>query len=778
MEKIICNLSTGWVLRMAPNAEVVSRGFDPKTIAELSASDYCAIDASVPGNFELDLVSAGLMPDPYFAQNPFLFQQFENRHLWYSTVFDADTVEQNTFLVFEGIDTVADIYLNGELLGHTENMFMAHEFKPKNLKKKGNELIVHILPVTIYARDYELKPMHNAQRYNYDSLPIRKAPSMYGWDIMPRFVSGGIWKPVRLVSRPSERIEQFYIYTPSLNIEDEFAHINIFFHVDTDADFTRGLKIWVEGSCGDSKFACSQELWHTYGNMFAEVRGAKFWWPRNYGESPMYDVKVTLTRDGVVCDEYHTRFGIRKIDLVRTSTTDTEGRGEFYFKVNGKPVFCMGTNWVPLDAFHSRDIDRLHPSLDMLSDLGCNIVRCWGGNVYENDDFFNYCDDHGIMVWQDFAMGCATYPQDSYYADALYREAAFIIKRLRNHPSLALWAGDNEVDLAYSWNGYVRNPNYNELTRDILAKAVREYDVIRDYLPSSPYIDDYAFKSGMPTSEDHLWGPRDYFKGDYYKNTVCHFASETGYHGCPSPMSLEKFIEKKNIWPILNDDDYPNNDWICHSACMEPGPAVTFDYRVPLMINQVKNLFGEMADNIDDFAKQSQISQAEAKKYFVERFRITKWRRTGIIWWNLVDGWPQISDAIVDWYHCKKLAYSFIKRSQQRLCLMFDEPKNGEFKLYAANDFQTDKSIQYKVTDITNGITVCEGHAVVCADESTCIATLSPYTDQRLLLIEWESEDGVCGKNHHITQTLNISYVLYMNDIKKCGFDLFEGFEE
>ncbi len=333
--------------------------------------------------------------------------------------------------------------------------------------------------------------------------------------------------------------------------------------------------------------------------------------------------------------------------------------------------------------------------LPMLADIGCNTVRCWGGNVYENEKFYDFCDRNGIMVWQDFAMACAVYPQNDEFAKAIGEEAETIIKALRHHPSIVLWAGDNECDAAHAWNSHPTDPNENILTRKILPEKVRAHSTFTPYLPSSPYIDEEAYKSGKPTSEDHLWGPRDYFKGDYYKNTVCHFASETGYHGCPSPESLKKFIPKEHLWGCL-DDRY----WICHAACMTPDPSDPFYYRIRLMWNQVVTLFGEGSialSDLEHFSRASQISQAEAKKYFIERFRLTKWRRTGIIWWNLIDGWPQISDAVVDYYGDKKLAYYYIKQSQKPVQMMFDEHCDGKLNLYAVNDTREDKTLAYTV---------------------------------------------------------------------------------
>ncbi len=778
MNKTVKELNRDWRLTIAPNREVKDAAFDPKTVAELTACSYQTIDASVPGNFELDLIAAGLAPhdDPYFAQNPLAFQQFENRHLWYATTFTADNAgDENTFLRFEGIDTVADIYLNGKLLGHTENMLIAHEFCVGGMLRAENELVVHIHPTVIVAREYPVTPSNYAQRYNYDALHIRKCASMFGWDIMPRFVSGGLWKPVKLVQKPRERIEQFALFTADMKKEPLTAKFRAFFELHTDEDFVKGLRLTVDAVCGDSKLHIDHPVWHTYGVFGASLADPKLWWPRNAGDQNLYDVTVRLWRDDVLCDERTFRFGIRTTELIRTSTTDKDGNGEFVFKINGKKVFCVGTNWVPLDAFPSRNSSRLAPSLEMLYDVGCNMVRCWGGNVYEDDAFYDYCDEHGIMVWQDFGMGCAIYPQDDAFAQKIFDEAVDVIKRLRTHASIVLWAGDNEVDIFY---GRLIDPNTNRLTREVLPKALRENDIGRPYIPSSPYVDEEAFRTRKHTSEEHLWGPRDYFKGKFYGESVCHFASETGYHGCPSPASLKKFISEEQLWPMLGEDGNPRPDWICHATQMAPIMQGPYAYRIGIMAKQVKALFGYMPDTLSEFARLSQLSQAEANKFFIERFRLTKWRRTGILWWNLVDGWPQVSDAVVDWYHCKKVAYHYIKRSQAQLCIMFDEPRDGMLSLFAVNDTPNAQKLTYTVKDLTNGKTVASGEACVDADTSSKIVSIPAYDDYAFLYIEWTAEDGTTGNNHFITKTVEINAEQYLNDIRKVGYDQFEGFEE
>ena len=525
----------------------------------------------------------------------------------------------------------------------------------------------------------------------------------------------------------------------------------------------RKYRLKITGVCGDSVFQTERTLWHTGATFALHVPNAKLWWPHNYGDANLYHITAELFDGDTLVHVWENDTGIRTVQLDRTSTTNADGEGEFCFIVNGKRIFAMGSNWVPVDAYHSRDEERLPQILPMLTDIGCNIVRCWGGNVYENELFYDFCDQHGIMVWQDFAMACALYPQDDALTNAFKIEAETIVKLLRHHPSIVLWAGDNECDAATVWGGEIRDPNENLITRKILPEAIRNLDYTRPYLPSSPYMDAEAVRTKEPTSEDHLWGPRDYFKGDYYRNTVCHFASETGYHGCPSPESLAKYIPADHLWPCL-DDKY----WLCHAACMVSDHTDPFSYRIRLMWSQVETLFGKdgkATADLENFSRASQISQAEAKKYFIERFRLSKWRRTGIIWWNLIDGWPQISDAVVDYYGDKKLAYYYIKRSQKPFCLMFDEPHDGSLRLYAVNDTRADKTFRYTIED-DGGKILAEGTAFAKSDESTVIHTLPATEEKRYYIIRWD-DGNEGGMNHYFANIRDIDYDYYRTLLDK-----------
>ncbi len=766
------------------NERLIADGIT-ESVGELRKRNYPEIKATVPGNALRDMADAGVTEEPYFGENC-LCEKFDCLHLFYVHHFIYDGSLENPVLVFSGIDTVSDIFLNGKHIGSTENMFIEHEMSVCDALKNGeNELLVHIKPTVIEARKCSASVNESAQKYNYAGLYIRKAAHSFGWDIFPRLTLGGIWRAVHLEERKSERIKQLYCYTNSVSKEEGKANIACFFEVDIKSDIIKRYSIEFKGTCGNSSFQKRERLWHTSGKIRLDVEDAKLWWPRNYGAADLYDVTVTLFKDNEKIDSCSEKMGIRTAELKRASLTDENGRGEFCFIINGKRVFCMGTNWVSVDALHACDGERIHKILPMLCELNCNMLRVWGGGVYETDEFYDFCDENGIMVWQDFMMGCAVYPEDDGFARKIELEATAAVKRLRRHASIVLWAGDNENDIAYlGWYDRRRNPNENRLTREVIPLVLKRHDFLRPYLPSSPYVDDSLYKSDLKYAvEDHLWGPRDYFKGDYYKNSLCHFVSETGYHGCPSPKSIEKFISGDRLFTATdkrNWKDIENNgEWLAHSSSMEAELSAPYSYRIRLMADQVTTLFGESVPlSLSDFAMASQISQAEAKKFFIEKTRMAKWRRTGILWWNLIDGWPQISDSVVDYYFIKKLAYHYIKRSQTPIAIMAEEPDgNGYTDIYAVNDTQSDASAFCKVTDFKSGEILFEGEFCVSADSTKKIYRLAPQNcgSRRFLLMEYKLGEKTY-KNHYIENIKGVDYKEYIEFIKQIGFDEFEGF--
>ena len=727
------------------------------------AKNKKTIPATVPGNVEIDLMKAGELPDVFFGDNLFKAWQYDH-YEWMYEIFFAVPKEfkgKRVELVFHGVDCIAKYRLNGRNIGASENMFIEHSFDVSRFLKYGqkNRLAVKLSSAVNYTRRYGYEPSQ-IRGNPRESLNLRKAAHSFGWDIMPRLISAGLWRPVELVAHDATEFTDINFIT--YHRDKTKGEIVLLYNFATDAVSLDGFELRIKGKCGASIFEWQGEATSTAGRIWIQIQDAKFWWPRGYGDPNLYEVTAQLVRDGKVVAEQVNMLGVRTVELVRTEITTPEEPGEFLFRINGEPIMCKGSNWVPLDALHSRDAGRYEKALELFKDLGCNILRCWGGNVYEDHQFYDLCDKYGIMVWQDFSMACGRYPQNPEFQEKLRAEAVSVVKKLRGHPCIVLWAGDNECDML----NYFDDPGDNLLTRRILPEVVNELDYRRPYLPSSPFYAPEMVKRGKKPNlapEYHLWGPRDYFKSRYYTESPAHFASEIGYHGSPGISSIRKFIDKKHLWPGLD-----NQQWRIHStdSSRKPGNCA---YRVPLMFNQIKVLFDFTPDNLKDFTLASQISQAEAKKFFIEMFRLAKWRKTGIIWWNALDGWPQFSDAIVDYYFGKKLAYQYIKRVQQPICIMFGEPADSKCRVVAGNDTLCDAAGKYRIWDADSGETLMKGSFETKANQNAVIGEIAVKDgEQRLFLIEWEL-DGEKYGNHYVLGKIPLSFRQYKGWLKKIA---------
>lgn len=716
-----------------------------KTLAEAQREGLEFFKCQVPGNFELDLFEIGRVPDPFFGMNPVkVREQTEKCHVYYTRTFEISEKQLGSpYLIFEGLDCFADIYLNGKKLASFDNMLIEHEVNLEDLLIEGqNEIFIHIRPAILEALKYEYPQLLSGLTTGYESIYVRKAPHMYGWDIMPRFLSAGMYRPIYIEFRPEERIEELYLKTTGISENHSRADLILHYRLKNHLDGHYTIKMVM--TCEGFTTEIEREVLFIVGKINFSINEPMLWWPKGRGKANLYHVEVSLYKDGHLIDSHSFKHGIRTVELKRTALTTSTGEGEFVFKVNGEKIFAKGTNWVPVDAFHSRDKERIPRIMEMVNDLNCNMIRCWGGNVYEDEIFYDICNRSGILVWQDFTMACGIYPQDDEFAKKIAHEATAVVKRLRKHPCIALWSGDNECDWSYLWGHTHTDPNTNILTRKVLPEVIRLHDGTRPYIGSSPFFDEGVLEKGEEyLSEAHLWGPRDYFKSRFYINSLCHFVSEIGYHGCPAPESVAKFISKDKLWPCMG-----NEEWLLHSTSPIP-EAHAYDYRVELMCKQIAELFTHVPDNLKEFAFASQVVQAEAKKFFIELFRIAKWRRTGILWWNVMDGWPQFSDAVVDYYFKPKLAYYFIKRVQQDVCVMMDEPNSWVQKIVVVNDTASDKKIKCEIKDIDTGEIVFQGEFIAYGDSSTVIGQV-PYirNKQRFFVISWEGE--VRGQNHYL----------------------------
>lgn len=688
-----------------------------------------SVKAAVPGNVELDLAEAEIISKELFKgiatqEN----QKFEDYHWWYKREMKYENNGSGRIILkFNAVDCIAEYFINDTKIGESDNAFIPVEFDISDyIGKNGTDYIyVHIKPSFLYILEQKYNQIMSLQYTKYMSC-IRKPAHSFGWDIMPRAVSAGIWRDVSVYTDDGCSIKEFSYWVKKAD-EDEAV---ISFQAILDmpyAEYKKDLRVRVKAECEGDTFTAEIDMTH-FKTAYNEitVKKPKLWWPYGYGEANVYSLDYELLSDGEVKDCGSTAMGIRTVKLKRTKTM-FEDNHCFKFVINGVDVMCKGSNWIPLDAYHSRDRERTEKALKLFTDTHCNIVRVWGGGVYESEEFYDYCDRHGIMIWQDFMMACCFTSQENEMLKNIKNEAEYVIKSLRNHPSLILWSGDNEVDEFCAL--ITINPEINIINRKLLPELVGENDITRPYLESSPYLSG-EYSQRYPEDifpERHLWGSRDYYKASFYKDSKAHFVSETGYHGCPCRSSLEKIVDKEYLWPIYN------MQWSLHSS-----DQIGRTHRVELMENQIGQLFGIKTDNLDDFIFASQVSQAEAKKYFIERVRIKKPYTSGIIWWNMLDGWPQMSDAVVDYFFEKKLAYSFIKHSQEPFVLIIDEMEDWNYTLVASNDTLDEKTGIYKVYDIDNMNILADGEFKVGANSNKKLAKIPLlYSDKKFLVIEW-----------------------------------------
>jgi beta-mannosidase len=742
----------------------------PSTPEELKSKHWPQIPATVPGNVELDLFSAYKIKNPELGNNIYDLRKYEAYQWWYTTTFIAPekNTEERIELVLEGLDCFGTIWINNHLIGKTANMLIDHHFDITDLVNIGttNTLSIRIDPAVAEGQKYTNGAIGTRMDMGGEAIHVRKAPHMYGWDIMPRLISAGIWREVRLDILKPTRLKQVYWMTNSIDLAKKEAQLILDWDFVTGYPTIDGLTMEVSLKRGSNVcYSNSYPLYTSSSRQRILVENVDFWWPKGSGEPSLYEATVRIIDNQKhILDEKRTNIGIRTAELVHSAITTKENPGEFVFKINGEKIFVRGTNWVPLDALHSRDKDHLKDAVAMITDLNCNMIRCWGGNVYEDHDFFELCDQNGIMVWQDFAMGCTTYPQDNDFADMITNEAITIVLKLRQHPSLVIWSGNNENDSSLEWTFRKHpDPALDRISREILPRIIWEFDPLRSYLPSSPYSSDEYYKLGGKGSllpEVHLWGPRGYYKDPFYTHSNAHFVSEIGYHGCPNRSSLEKMFDPAFVYPWTKDGEW-NDQWQTKAVRAHPDSKFTIN-RNELMIKQVKALFGESPKDLDQFIFASQVVQAEAMKFFVELWRMDKFRKTGIIWWNLRDGWPIISDAVVDFYNSKKLAYYYIKQVQPDGCVMIGDAVEDKHPIVGVNDTRSEKSGSVVIRDADSGAILFNSPFVIPANGKIDIGTIPDSANQAMWLIDY-----AIGEVHYSNHYLNGKAPFKLSDYKR-----------
>ena len=646
--------------------------------------------AAVPGCVHTDLLANRLIDDPFYRDNE-RKQQWIGKTGWeYRTTFSAgadilhaDRIE----LVFDGLDTYAEVYLNDTLLLKTDNMFRKWRAECKHLLKPGENLlrirfrspINEILPV-MKSMSYEL-PANNDQGEK-TSPYTRKAPYQYGWDWGPRFVTCGIWKPVHLVAWSGARIDDLFVELKELSpntargsavaVAHLVAHVDVFALVALDADV--GVDIIIgrqQGSSAEKAVALAPGINRI--DVDIAVTDPQLWWPNGLGAQPLYTARADLKANRRQLDKAVRRVGIRTIELRQQA--DKDGKS-FTFVVNGVPVFAKGGNWIPADSFPNRVTrERYHHLIQSCKDANMNMLRVWGGGYYEMDDFYDLCDEMGILVWQDFMFACSMYPATPAFLENVRQEAIDNVTRLRTHPSIAIWVGNNEIETAWQhWGWKSKLPaslwgDYLAIFHGVLPQVVRSLDPSRPYWPSSPSSNLEDDPDSERMGDVHYWQVWHAAKPfQEYERQFPRFMSEYGFQSFPELKTVEAYTT-----PADRDID---------------SPVMKAHQRHPRGNQLIREYMLRDFPQPKDFAAflyASQVLQAEGIKIGAEHLRRIMPHNMGSLYWQIDDCWPVASWSSIDYFGRWKALQFYARRFYADL-LVSPHEQDGKIAVYVVSD--------------------------------------------------------------------------------------------
>ena len=630
--------------------------------------------AKVPGTIHTDLFANKIIPDPFLGTNEKELQWIENENWEYETKFNLSKSElknQNIEILFEGLDTYATVYLNGKLLLETDNMFRTWKAEVKQHLKIGENLLKIIFKsASNFGKEEAKKLLYTLP--GDEKVFTRKAQYHYGWDWGPRFVTCGIYKPIKLHFWNDIQIENVRYEQDSLT--DELALLNFVISLNCEKSGKYTLKINDKIQNLELKKGNNKVL------ILYGINNPRLWWCNGLGDANLYDFQINVSKKNKIIASKKLNIGLRTIELIQEK--DEVGKS-FYFKLNGKPVFMKGANYIPPDSFLPKVTDSIYNSIvQNAKKANMNMIRVWGGGVYADDAFYDSCDKNGILVWQDFMFACAMYPSDDKFLDNLKHEVIDNVNRLQNHPSIALWCGNNEndegwhnwgwqkqynyseADSAKIWNGYKKL--FHELIPQTLDSLLAKEKNI--YWPSSPSIG-WGRKESLLQGDSHYWGVwwgMEPF--EIYKKKIGRFMSEYGFQGMPSLETFSKFA---------NSDNLNLNSEVVKAHQKHPTGYQTIqtymerDYKVPT--------------KFEDYIYVSQLLQAEGMKTAIEAHRRAKPYCMGSLFWQLNDCWPVTSWSSVDYFGNWKAFHYQAKRSFENILISVNEEEN-KYKVYIIND--------------------------------------------------------------------------------------------
>ncbi|MDK2964659.1 glycoside hydrolase family 2 protein [Lacrimispora sp.] len=652
---------------------MIKREID-KTFVMRIASEEQWYPATVPGSVYGDLLANGVMEDPYWRDNELKALEVMKEDFEYVGVFDGDEAvlnQEKIYLHFNGLDTLADVYLNNTILGSVNNMHREWEFDVTDvIRQNGNELrIIFHSPTRYIEEEYKKEKIGGSEDAMRGFSRLRKAHCMFGWDWGPRLPDAGIWREIYLIGVTGARLnsvsvtqrhEQEGVYLGFKVFLDQIRDNSLIDWEKYDMELKEegyALRITVTDLTDESSRTVRIFRGKTEEIL---IENPKLWWPNGYGEQNLYSVLVQLFNGDEEIDSWEKRIGLRTLTVRRSKDKFGES---FAHEVNGITFFAMGADYIPEDCILSRCSEtRTRDLLNQCKEANFNVIRVWGGGHYPYDSFWDICDELGLVVWQDFMFACANYDLTEEFEENVRREVIDNIRRIRHHPSLGLWCGNNEMEMftdAGIWESTPRQKaDYIKLYEYIIPKILKEEDPQTFYWPASPSS---GGSFDNPNDENrgdvHYW---DVWHGNKpiteYRKFYFRYVSEFGFQSFPSLKTVETFTEEedRNIFSYVMEKHQRNS---------------TANGKI---MNYMEQTFLYPGD-FDTLLYASQLLQAEAIRYGVEHFRRNRGRCMGAIVWQLNDCWPVASWSSIDYCGRWKALHYYEKRFFAPLLLSCEE---------------------------------------------------------------------------------------------------------
>lgn len=647
--------------------------------------------AEVPGCIHTDLLNNKLISDPFFGTNEYSLQWIGKTNWDYKTYFNVPVdifSKKNIELDFKGLDTYADVYLNDSLILSANNMFREWRVSCKGLlKDKNNLLKIHFRNVfEVNMPEMKKAPFklldfpNNDQSDTMLAMYSRKAQFHYGWDWGPRFVTCGIWRDIELKGWDDFKINNVQVIQKNVSAQKADIYTNI--NISSDSD----KKVSVNVSVDDKLYSATNFELKRGKNTIPvnfEIQNPNLWWTNGLGSHYLYNFNFAVISQNGLTDSNNVKIGIRSLEIIRDK--DSLGRS-FYVKLNGVPVFMKGANYIPQDNFQNRvTSERYKHMIKSAVEAHMNMLRVWGGGIYENNEFYNLCDQNGILIWQEFMFACAMYPANSAFLNNVKHEVIDNVTRLRNHPSLALYCGNNENVVGwYQWGWKQSYPvdiqkEYEnkmfKLYNETIPEAIREADTSRYYHYTSPSA---GFNKNSNADGDiHYWGVwhgKEPFE-DFNKN-IARFVSEYGFQSYPEISTIKKYAAP-------DDMQLHSSVMLSHQRCMADNRKDK-EYGNRLIQLYMDRQYRE-PKNFNMYVYVSQVLQAEGDKIAIEAHRRNMPFCMGSLYWQIDDCWPVASWSSIDYYGNWKALHYYVKR-EYKTYLISTQSEGDSLNFYIISD--------------------------------------------------------------------------------------------